>query len=1462
MTALRRIFRGLALTVIGFAVLLLTAAGGLYAWLQTESGRNWAKRQAEAALSTPGESEVLFESLDGPLPYLLKVPELTVADREGVWLKAKGLVLDWRPMSLLRGRFEVALLSAESLEVLRGPTAPEAADEDKGPSLPAVPLEIVVEQVAVEALDFAPVILGEAARFRIEGQSRAQPDGALDARLTIERSDGGSGRLLVDAAYRPAGDELSLTLEVSEPQGGLSAYLLELPGRPAVDLRLAGAGALSDWHGELSAELEGMLRAEAELRLRRGADIAFGVTAKAEVTPSSAELPWPLLAGRQDLALEGTWREPAHLAITTLSLRGEILRLAGAGNLALAEDEIQAHLTVELPGGETLAQSFGAERLDGGRVEVALSGRLSRPKIEADLRVAQLAIDAISAAELKAQARFDSAEDIFEAPPSGALSVSAALQELNIEDDPELQIVLGRSFKTTFDGKLDLAASRLEAERLVLASEAFEVEASGLLRLDDGEGELQARASYFTLSRLDDLVGFGLKGSAELEGPWRIEGLGGRLAGELQGRLLNASSDIAVIGALLSKEATVESKLSLDPAGLTLSQMKLISAVMEAAGELALLKDYEEISGSFRLSLPEAGVLSDALGLALAGPGRVVAHLDGTSAAPKVSGTLSAEALDLEGFGLAGLSVDYRADSLTPPIAGHIDARATSALGTLAAATDLAFDDENLRLTSVEATVPDGAVTGDLVAPLDGGPLVGSLKASFQSLGRILALAGVSGDGQGEAEIKLAAGEGRQSARLGALIENASLTPDESQAPISAARLELELDGRDLTAERAGRFKLRGNDLRWQDLALDGVDLTGDGSPSDVALTLRADGRWIDELSVEAEGRVSLGEDILKAELQRAEGRVLGEAFRLAAPARLEMADESFRLSGLSAGLGSARIAADAAVEPSGLEASLKLDDVPAGLIDLAVPLGLSGRISAEAEVKGPRTGPRGRFSARASDIRTSRLADAPASEIALSGDWKDGRLTLDGAVRAAEAAEARLSADLPLQMERRGLAPSLPSDQPIEGQLSWKGETARLLAFMPLADHRIEGKGDLDIALRGSLEKPQLEGQIAISGAEYESLEAGTLLKDLDLLIELDEDRARITRLAATDGGGGTFSVKGQVAFAPESGFPFELSTELENFHLVRRDEVTGSASGQIRIEGDTEAARVIGRLVTDRVEVSILGTLPPEVVKLDVVEEDGATQPSGKGAESRSPDSYGLGLDLTVEFPQQVFVRGRGLDSEWSGELLVKGSAEEPRVSGQISLVRGRLSVVGKSFDLQSGRIKLPEDPGAEPELDIVAQYEAEDLVVTARVTGPVSSPEIALTSRPQLPQDEIVSRVLFNKGVGNLTAIEAAQLAAAIPELTGGGGGFDIMGFLRQTVGVDVLQVETVEGEKGPTPGVKAGKYVTEEVYLGVKQGTTPESSSVNVEVELTPNISVESEMTQSGQTKSGVKFKLDY
>ena len=72
------------------------------------------------------------------------------------------------------------------------------------------------------------------------------------------------------------------------------------------------------------------------------------------------------------------------------------------------------------------------------------------------------------------------------------------------------------------------------------------------------------------------------------------------------------------------------------------------------------------------------------------------------------------------------------------------------------------------------------------------------------------------------------------------------------------------------------------------------------------------------------------------------------------------------------------------------------------------------------------------------------------------------------------------------------------------------------------------------------------------------------------------------------------------------------------------------------------------------------------------------------------------------------------------------------------------------------------------------------------------------------------------------------------------------------------MDVLKVEGGDGGAA----VSAGKYLRKDVYVGVKQGTTADSGAVEVEVEVTPNISIESEVGQTGDSNVGIKFKWDY
>ena len=190
-----------------------------------------------------------------------------------------------------------------------------------------------------------------------------------------------------------------------------------------------------------------------------------------------------------------------------------------------------------------------------------------------------------------------------------------------------------------------------------------------------------------------------------------------------------------------------------------------------------------------------------------------------------------------------------------------------------------------------------------------------------------------------------------------------------------------------------------------------------------------------------------------------------------------------------------------------------------------------------------------------------------------------------------------------------------------------------------------------------------------------------------------------------------------------------------------------------------------------------------------------------------------------------------------------------------------RGTFDLLGKRLDITKGEVRLSPDASGkvDPLLDIVAEYEGNDFVAKVQLLGPAAKPELILSSTPELPRDEILSRLLFNKNAGALTATESLQLAAAVASLASGGGGFDPVAEVRKAVGIDTLRVDV--GEDG-APTVEAGKYLTKDIYVGVRQGGGKAAGAVVVEVELFDNLSVESESKQDGSQKVGARLKWDY
>jgi translocation and assembly module TamB len=426
-----------------------------------------------------------------------------------------------------------------------------------------------------------------------------------------------------------------------------------------------------------------------------------------------------------------------------------------------------------------------------------------------------------------------------------------------------------------------------------------------------------------------------------------------------------------------------------------------------------------------------------------------------------------------------------------------------------------------------------------------------------------------------------------------------------------------------------------------------------------------------------------------------------------------------------------------------------------------------------------------------------------------------------------------------------------------VAGHLDLTGKAEQIWAVFGPEGQVLRGNVATNIVLGGTLNNPTLNGGFSMDQGVYEHGETGLRLQNISAKGELDRRSARITQLSAVDGQGGSLSGSGKIDW--EGDIAGGVQFAATNLRALGRDDRSAIVSGEGAVTLDPKAIRVTGEFNVAQARISIEQPASATIPTLPIVrrvsfpnQDDEVTDKNANLPFWRRP----VQLDMHMKAPRRVVVFGRGLDTEWSADLTIKGPIANPEINGTATLVRGDLDLAGRRFDFDTGSINL-DGPIRQARIDISAERSAQDIDARVHVTGSPVDPKFELESTPALPQDEILARVLFGRSASELTAFEAAQLAAGLTQLAGGQAGFDPAGLVRKATGLDRVAL----GASGGIATVSAGKYIAEDVYVQVGAGG---EGGVGAEVEWEPrdNLSITSSAQGSGDTKIAVRWKKDY
>ena len=1410
-----------------FAIILALFPIGLSAQTaQEEADKGFLVELLEDNLSGD-ERTVSITGFQGALSSEASLSQLTVADSEGIWLTLTDVVLDWNRSALLRGAIEVETLSAAEINVARAPVSQSSAPaaEAQPFSLPELPVSINLGALRVDRLLLGDSFVGEPLTLNIEGAAQlGGGEGNFD--LRAERLEGNQGLFALVGAFENATRTLQIDLDLSEGPNGLIAGSLGLPAEPSVQMILTGNAPLDDFAADLSIATDGIDRLSGAFSLASAeGGQTFGLDVGGDVTTLFAPEYREFFGPDVGLIASGRAPDSGGFELNALELSTANLQLSGTATIGAdgfpeafdLDGQIQGTdgdiVLLPLSGPKTFVQganlniSFDASNSDAWTADI-VARNYDRPGV------------------LIEQLELQGGGVIRSETGEVTANLTYGARGLTL-DDGNLSEALGDEITGNLSVEaISGAPTRIPELRIIGAGVEILADAT-LIPVDPG---LQIKSTIITkaddLSRFAGLTGIDLAGSGEVTLISDIDPLNGLYDVLLSGDTQNLATGIAQLDPLLKGQGNLSAQAVRDTEGTRLEALRIETREATILANANLTNDGGR--GDFSIDLGDLSKAEPSLN----GP----AQIAGTA-------TLKPDqALDFD--------IDLTASSDRITLGGT--STPTPDGRTLIADAD--FDiDELARFASIASRDIAGAAsgTGNFVLLADQTRFTTDLTLNTQDLQTGTPQLDPLFTGFGTWQVE-AARTGETRFRLPKLIGEtpwlqieASAAGDIDSALGASAKITLP-DASRIAPGLPGALTLDAQAERFEDqTARIEADIAGQGTQANLTANIATP----DE-DLNADISLALNVQSLSPFSTLAGQQLSGAiAADVSGNIQPDLSKLDLSLSATSSNLSVGIDAADKLLRGNGrYDLALRRDgsQIEISRLDAQTAnASITGVLNAEGD-----TGSAD-FSARVNDI-------------GLFTDELSGPVTASGnATRLATGWRLDVDATGP-----GGITAQTDGTVADSGRLDLAvtGALPLALANDILDPRRVSGVANVNLRVAGPAALSSVSGVITTQGARLAAPTLGQALENIDTTINLRGGTADIAATAEVQSGG-QLNINGPVALT--SPFDAQLAARISNLELrdpqlyetqlSGRIDVTGPLAGGARITGDVDIGSTEIRVPSSG--IGALGALPT-VTHIgasqnvqQTINRAGASQTGGQ-SESSSAAGPDFPVDITVNAPSRIFIRGRGLDAELGGQLNLGGSTNNIVPNGQFNLVRGRLDILQQRFNLSEGSASLQGD--FEPYIRLVARTEAATGTrIEIVVDGPATEPVVSFNSTPELPQDEVLSQLIFGRNLTDISPLQAVQLAAAIGTLAGRGGNGVIDNF-RQDLNLDDFDVTT--DEEG-NAAVRAGAYLSENVYTDVtvsSDGTT----EINLNLDITDEISARGSVDDDGETSIGIFFQRDY
>ena len=1402
--------------------------------LATPPGRGLVSNVIEKAASGSGLT-VTIDDPSGWPPFSFGAGKILLADADGTFAEIDGAHVGVKVLALLGGKLAFSSIRADRVALDRRPNLPGGGSG--GAALP-----FAADSVTVARVDLAADVIGRAAALSLEGSLVAGRSGALSGQVNATRVDGIDGSLVANFARANGSAPFAIDVTASEDADGILVGLLGQSAGPAYSLSAKTNVNGNAVAGTVQLQSRGAAHFMGDFSWAPQDGGPIHVMAKAsgdlaELVPTDYA---DLLAGPIALDLDADWTPPAAGGLPAVAVRqGEFSTANVRANLSGSLSGTAANLTLKADasknGGGALALPFLG---DGASAQsFSLTGQVAPKDTGIRLDLIGHAQGLVVSGNTLPRPDFSLA---VEAPRAAPLAGGSLPFGLRVETDA-IRTAAGQITASANAPIVVNAGGTFDTASRVVNTDAKFAIGGGVGSFDgsiaDGTVKGTASAEFGDLSVLSPLAGRALGGSFSAT-------IDGTLVGPQSAFKLTATGHDLDVGEpaakrLLSGETQATAVVGIKDGVVSLDDVSVSGQAVTATGSASLSP--AAVSASLSGGISDLSLLADNS----SGAATFEATVSGSPQQPNVDATIKVASGQLVGKPIENASVRFTGSpSSSGGWQGELALAGQFASGPLSGTAHAALDSSGtLSAPDIDLAIGANRITGAVVRS-PSGPLSGTLNIAADDIKTLAALFLIDASGTaGKAALTLAPDGEKQS--LHATFSGSQL----AYRTASTQTLSGDVSVADLFGTPVISGNVSASDVAVGDFHLTSAKVTASAEGAATRFTASAQNA---DLNLSGSGRFAQANGGSQVTVDTLTGTAYRLPVQLTSPVTLNLGSDTSRLSGATLALGGGTLTADGTVSPN-LNLTLVATSVGAAVANgFVADLNAEGSVSGRATITGTVAAPRFAWQVNWQGLRVAatRNAGLPPLAVTASGSGDGKSTTLSATIGGLNGLSLTANGQVPYAGP--GLSLAVSGTAPLA-----------LLALQSSSTLNFGGDARVNLTLTGSFAAIATNGTIDLNGATIADTNTGFGISGARGRITFNGHQATTQQISGQMIQGGSITIAGSVTVdAP--GLPANLTGHVANGRYADGRVINTAFSADLALNGPLLAGGTLsGTLTLGRTEIQLPDRLAGTATAIPVKHINtppGFHPPQLRQAGTAAgttASNGGLRLDLTINGGQSIFVRGFGIDSEFGGSLRLTGTMGNPTTIGAFTMNRGRIEVLGRRFDFQSGTLTFSGT--LVPILSFTGTTTTTDSTVTLTVSGPANNPQISFSSSPSLPEEEIVARLLFNQSVGKLSPLQAAQLVDAIAQLTGAAGNGGIFARIREATGLDDLDIRQ-SATGGTTVGV--AKRINDNLQVGVEAGTDPNAGRVTIDLNLSKNLKARAAAGQSGSGEVGLTYEREY